>query len=65
VHMVCLLALNDQGAPAHDHTHARAFADLGIPAFACTPDLFPELMASAIMRQDLASWAARQGVVAG
>lgn len=65
VQMLCLLALNDQGAPAYDHTHARAFAELGIPAFACTPDLFPELMAAAIMRQDLALWAARHGIVVG
>jgi Mg-chelatase subunit ChlD len=59
VNMACLLALSDQGAPVYDHNHAQAFAELGIPAFACTPDLFPELMAAAIMRQDLTSWAAR------
>jgi Mg-chelatase subunit ChlD len=59
VNMVCLLALSDQGAPVYDHDHAQAFAALGIPAFACTPDLFPELMAAAITRQDLTSWAAR------
>lgn len=65
VNVVCLLALNDQGAPVYDHDHARAFAQLGIPAFACTPDLFPELMAAAIMRQDLASWASRHDIVTG
>lgn len=65
VNMVCLLALNDQGAPAYDHDHAQAFAELGIPAFACTPDLFPELMASAITRQDLSSWAARHDIALG
>ena len=41
-------ALNDEGAPGYDHGVASAFAGFGIPSFACTPDLFPELMAAAI-----------------
>ncbi|CAL9519539.1 hypothetical protein SUDANB120_03816 [Streptomyces sp. enrichment culture] len=45
---VALLALSDEGAPAHDREHAAALAALGVPAFACTPDLFPEVMAAAI-----------------
>jgi hypothetical protein len=65
VNVACLLALSDRGAPVYDHDHARAFAELGIPAFACTPDLFPELMAAAIMRQDLGSWAARHELALG
>jgi hypothetical protein len=36
---------------------------MGIPAFACTPDLFPDLMAAAIQRQDLGMWAARNDIV--
>jgi len=36
---------------------------LGIPCFACPPDLFPEMMAAAISRRDLAQWAAANGVV--
>ncbi len=63
VQMICLLALNDQGAPSYDHHHAAAFATLGIPAFACTPDLFPELMAAAIAKQDLGLWAAQHDIV--
>ena len=63
VTVIALLALSDDGAPSHDHHHAAAFAALGIPAFACTPDLFPELMAAAISRQDLGQWAARNDVV--
>lgn len=63
VQAVCLLALNDQGAPCYDEQHAAALAALGVPSFACSPDQFPELMAAAIQRQDLASWAARQGIV--
>jgi hypothetical protein len=58
VTVVALLALSDEGAPAYDHENAAALAALGIPAFACTPDLFPELMAAAIDRRDLSAWAA-------
>lgn len=65
VKLIALLALNDDGAPAYDHSHAKAFAALGAPAFACTPDLFPELMAAAIQRQDMAQWAAARNIVTG
>jgi hypothetical protein len=61
--MVCLLALSDQGTPCYDETLAAQMSALGAPAFACTPDLFPELMATAIQRQDIATWAARRDVV--
>ena len=61
--MIALLALNDDGAPSYDHAVAAALAGLGIPAFACTPDLFPELMAAAINRQDIAQWAAGHDLV--
>ncbi|MCX4724395.1 VWA domain-containing protein [Streptomyces sp. NBC_01306] len=50
---VTLLALSDEGAPAYDHAHAEALAALGAPAFACTPDLFPDVMAAAIERRPL------------
>lgn len=62
VQIIGLLALNDEGAPMFDQNHAAAFAALGIPAFACTPDLFPELMAAAIQRQDISRWVAQQGI---
>ncbi|HEY0753298.1 MAG TPA: VWA domain-containing protein [Ktedonobacteraceae bacterium] len=61
--VVCLLALNDKGAPIYDQHNAQVLASLGIPSFACTPDLFPDLMAAAIQKQDLASWAARHDIV--
>jgi Mg-chelatase subunit ChlD len=59
VQVVVLLALSDEGAPAYDHDNAAALAALGAPAFACTPDAFPDLMAAAIARQDVAAWAER------
>lgn len=53
VQFVTLLALSDEGAPAYDREHAAALAELGAPAFACTPDLFPEIMAAAIEKRPL------------
>ncbi|MFJ9843976.1 VWA domain-containing protein [Kitasatospora sp. NPDC101155] len=53
VQFVALLALSDEGAPAYDHAHAAALAALGAPAFACTPDAFPEIMAAAIEKRPI------------
>ncbi len=58
VQVIVLLALSDAGAPAYDREHAAALAELGVPAFACTPDAFPELIAVALGRGDVAAWAA-------
>ena len=57
VQVIALLALNDEGAPYYDHQNADFFASIGIPVFACTPDKFPDLMAAALSKQDIASWA--------
>lgn len=59
VQVIALLALNDSGAPSFHREHAATLAGLGAPAFACTPDLFPDLMAAALNRQDITAWAAR------
>ncbi|MEU5859355.1 VWA domain-containing protein [Nocardiopsis dassonvillei] len=56
VQAVVLLALSDEGAPFYDRQNASALAEMGVPAFACTPDMFPELMAAAIQGQPLTSW---------
>ncbi|MFF5555684.1 MULTISPECIES: VWA domain-containing protein [Streptomyces] len=53
VQFVTLLALSDEGAPSYDREHAAALAALGAPAFACTPDHFPEVMAAAIENRPL------------
>ncbi|CAN3981083.1 VWA domain-containing protein [Kitasatospora purpeofusca] len=53
VQFIALLALSDEGAPAYDHAHAAALAALGVPAFACTPDAFPEIMAAAIGKRPI------------
>jgi Mg-chelatase subunit ChlD len=58
VQLVALLALADSGTPSYDVDNAAALAELGVPTFACTPDLFPDLMAAAIRRDDIEAWAA-------
>ena len=55
-----LLALSDEGAPAFDRALAGDLAELGVPAFACTPDAFPDLLAVALERGDIRAWAAKQ-----
>jgi hypothetical protein len=62
VQLITLLALNDEGAPSYDRRLAATLAGLGSPAFACTPDRFPDLIAAALNRQDLAAWAARHDI---
>ena len=62
VNLIALLALSDDGRTWHDEANAKAFAALGCPVFACTPDQFPELMATALRRQDVAAWAAERDI---
>jgi Mg-chelatase subunit ChlD len=64
VSVVALLALSDEGAPSYDAENAAALAGLGIPAFACTPDAFPDLLALAIEGGDIAAWAHRNDLAA-
>jgi Mg-chelatase subunit ChlD len=62
VSVIVLLALSDKGAPSFDRELAAKLAALGAPAFACTPDQFPGLMATAIERRDVGRWAADEGI---
>ncbi len=62
VNVIALLALNDDGRPAYDAHHAAILAAFGCPVFACTPHQFPELMATALKRQDIWAWAAAQDI---
>ena len=59
VQFIALLALADSGAPSYDRELAARLARLDVPSFACTPDLFPDLMAAAIKHEDINQWAAR------
>ena len=57
--VIALLALSDDGAPSYDRENAAALAELGITAFACTPDAFADLMAAAIEHRDITQWAGK------
>ena len=48
VAVIVLLALSDGGAPRYDVALAQQLADLGAPAFACTPEEFAEVMGRAL-----------------
>lgn len=63
VQLIVLLALNDNGAPGYDQRNAQYLSDLGVPVFACTPDKFPDLMAAALSKQDIALWAAKEDLI--
>ena len=63
IQFIVLLALNDKGAPIYDQKMAAAFAEMEIPVFACTPDLFPDLMSSAIQKRDIRDWASKNDIV--
>jgi Mg-chelatase subunit ChlD len=56
VQVIALLALSDSGAPSFDRENAAALAALGVPAFAVTPERFPELLAIALRRGDVDGW---------
>jgi len=62
VNVIVLLALTDDGRPAYDPNLAGRVAALGVPVFACTPDQFPDLMATALRRGDVAAWAAGEDI---
>jgi len=61
--VITLLALDDNGAPSYDRSNAAKLTAMGIPCFACTPDLFPDLMAAAIQGHSLEQWASQAGIV--
>ncbi|MBM7065986.1 VWA domain-containing protein [Actibacterium sp. 188UL27-1] len=58
VNVIVLLALTDEGRPYYDSDMAAKVSALGAPVFACTPDQFPDLMATALARGDIQTWAA-------
>lgn len=58
VNVITLLALTDQGNAGYHPEMAGRVAALGSPVFACTPNQFPDLMATALKREDINAWAA-------
>ncbi|STZ03033.1 vWA domain-containing protein [Moraxella equi] len=64
VNVITLLALSDDGRPSYDENLAKIFAGLDCPVFACTPDAFPDMMATALKREDVLAWAGDNGIKA-
>ncbi len=62
VNVITLLALSDDGRPYYDPTLAAKVASLGVPVFACAPDQFPDLMATALRREDVLNWASNEDI---
>ena len=62
VNLICLTALSDDGNPCYDAQTAGVLSSMGVPTFACTPDLFPELIAVAINQGDVARWTTENNV---
>lgn len=50
---IVLLSLNDEGKPNFNQYLASQLRNMEIPCFACTPDIFPELMAACIEKRNL------------
>jgi Mg-chelatase subunit ChlD len=48
VNVVVLLALSDEGTPAHDHDHAAALSALGARVMSTTPGEFPSVLRDAL-----------------
>ena len=59
VKCLVLLALSDGGTPAYDRELGQKIANLGIPSFACAPDLLPALVEGAIKGHDLMALAGK------
>ena len=53
VNVVSLLALADGGRPYYDSQMAQKIAGLGIPCFACSPQMLPTLLEKALKGQSL------------
>lgn len=53
VTVISLLALADGGKPYYDAQMAQRIAGLGMPCFACTPQMLPRLLEKALKGQDL------------
>ena len=53
VHALCLLALDDTGRASYDHDLAHKVADLGIPAFACTPNKLIQMMENILQGKEV------------
>lgn len=59
IQIIILLALSDEGKPSFDKEMADFTSkSLQIPTFACSPDLFPDLMSHVLNGFDVQDWVA-------
>ena len=56
VTVVCLLALAGSGKPYYDAQMAQRIAGMGVPCFACNPQMLPVLLERALKGMDLAQF---------
>ena len=56
VTVICLLAISGSGKPYYDAQMSQKVAGLGIPCFACNPELLPQLLGRALRGQDLTAF---------
>ena len=57
VTVIVLLAIADGGKAYFDEQTAQRIANMGIPCFACPPEKLPQLLESALKRNDLVQFA--------
>lgn len=53
VRALCLLALSDSGVPCYDHNLAKKLASVGVPCFACTPNVLPQMLEAVLKGRNL------------
>lgn len=56
VQVVSLLAISDSGKPYYDANIAGRLAAMGIPCFACNPQMLPELLKRTLKGEDLSQF---------
>jgi hypothetical protein len=59
VRAMCLLALSDSGVPSYDESLAKKLTNIGVPCFACTPNLLPQMLEATLKGRDLGAIAAK------
>lgn len=63
IQFICLLALDDEGIPAYDKLMAEKLSALQIPVFGCSPDIFPDLMAAVIRKENIPKFLGKYNIV--
>ncbi|MFO0661309.1 MAG: VWA domain-containing protein [Polyangiaceae bacterium] len=59
VRAMVLLALNDSGVPCYDENLAKRITNVGVPCFACTPTVLPNMLEAVLKGRDLGAVAAQ------